>query len=203
MHFSSALIWCFIALNVAVNNCVCEKSYWEILRDNYFEVFYDLFNFTFNLLSRKLVKNPSISSSTESPSPCTLEAAVFDEYFNYIKHVCFVAKKVTYAAATTDCESKSMKLFSISTVDELNALLVYAEERFPAPGKFYWTKGQLISGSWFLNTDELLIDNAIPIDPSSAGNCLSIANLNGVFITRGSQCDSMSDGFFCDFIKEL
>lgn len=206
MHFNSAHILCFIAINVVVCE---EKSYAEVLRDNYLEVSKNLINFSFNLLNRKLVKGkkePSIAATTtttEKPSPCTLEAVIFDEYFNYIKHVCQVDKKVTYANANTYCESKSMKLFLMTTVDELDSVLVYATERFPAPDKYYWIKGQKISGTWFLNTNELLIDKAIPTDASVTENCLSIANLNGAFITKGNQCDSLSDGFFCEFIRDL
>lgn len=138
--------------------------------------------------------------TTQKPPICVHEGVLFDDFFNEIKKVCYTNLKLNYEAANNFCQANNMKLYAMTTDDEMNAILNYANEKFPKSNKKFWVRGEFKNGKWYLNPNELLMSNAIPNDLITIENCLSIADINNVFINKANQCDLLSDGVFCENI---
>jgi hypothetical protein len=198
MHSKSANIFVrVITIFIIIHTCDCQERYSEIVRDHYFEVGEYLIDFLLRLSNRivyKKVDSPiattaattttTAATTTLPPLICKLEGVFYNEEFEEIKNICFSDLRTTYAVANNYCTSNKMKLYSLQTSDEYNAITDYASSKFPTTSKNFWIS----------STESPIVELA-----SGSKKCLSVSYVaNGIFAAKANECEDTLDGFFCE-----
>jgi hypothetical protein len=156
---------------------------------------------------RPTTKAMTTTFAPPASSLCTFTKDLFGPSGSYISTICWRNVKTTSPNAVGSCNGLNMHVFTISSVDERDALLAFTAVHFASglgKGLSIWISGVNANG-WKDSNDgtTALGSFAFPTKTNRTGDCLNLGSFDGVqgFELMTFNC-SVMQSVYCEFVNK-